>query len=491
MLNESLRKQYMEALGYSYDKKGILEMQSDYFTRKVDRDGIYGNNTDILLRNLYNFKLSGIVKNFNLHEFKCGCGAKYCTGYPAVVSQAQLKMVQAIRTHYGKPMTVTCGLRCKGYNKALNGSIANSSHMTGYATDYYIKGVTDTLANRKTSIKWIKKQDNHAYTYGNGINSNGVKINAPYMGNALHTDTKTSVKDAYPSIKPSTPNADKIIDTCDKPVNVPKTYEGPFPDIHIKKSTAEVIADTLAWSKIIANDNSFHYGRSTEANKKAANHNGCYFCGTQPKVKKNSDIKGWEKTYCCNPFTHAAFAHGGCVPAMLKICQSGKSYGFSAGSGYAKSSLFKQCKPKKISDMAVGTVMCNNHHVAQYGGNSEYVEASGYPLGKDDNVVGSKKWNNSIGWKKLPEKRFKTFLRFYTFIGSVDTDMSIRFGEYSKRVGYMQDFLNWYGGYGLKVDKFFGDSTLKALKDYQTKRCLTVDGVAGKKTLADFKIATK
>lgn len=215
MLNETLRKQYMEALGYSYDKDGIKKMQGDYFTRKADVDGIYGNNTDILLRNLYNFKLSGIVKNFKLTEFRCGCGARYCTGYPAVVSQAQLKMLQTIRTHYGKPMTVTCGLRCSTYNRKLNGaSIINSSHLIGYATDYYMQGVTDTLANRKTSIKWIKAQKNHSYTYGNGINSNGVKINAPYMGNALHTDTKTSVKDTYPSIKPSTPNADKIVSMC-------------------------------------------------------------------------------------------------------------------------------------------------------------------------------------------------------------------------------------------------------------------------------------
>lgn len=125
--------------------------------RKSDVDGKYGNNTDILLRNLYNFKLSGIVKHFKINEFKCGCGGRYCSGYPAVVSQAQLKMMEAIRTHYGKPITVTCGLRCKKYNESLGGSIINSSHLFGYATDYYQAGVTDTLANRKKSITWIKK----------------------------------------------------------------------------------------------------------------------------------------------------------------------------------------------------------------------------------------------------------------------------------------------------------------------------------------------
>ncbi len=48
MLSEKLRKQYMEALGYTYNKVGIKKMQSDYMARKSDADGVYGNNTDIL-----------------------------------------------------------------------------------------------------------------------------------------------------------------------------------------------------------------------------------------------------------------------------------------------------------------------------------------------------------------------------------------------------------------------------------------------------------
>ena len=85
---------------------------------------------------------------------------------------------------------ITCGMRCKTYNKKLNGSITNSKHLTGQAIDFYQKGVTDTLANRRMAIRWIKTLPNHTYTYGNGINSNGYKVRAPYMGNALHTDTK-------------------------------------------------------------------------------------------------------------------------------------------------------------------------------------------------------------------------------------------------------------------------------------------------------------
>ena len=88
----------------------------------------------------------------------------------------------------GRPITVTCGLRDKTYNSKLGGSIQNSLHLSGRAVDFYQKGVTDTLANRKASIKWIKTLPNHHYTYGNGINSYGNGVSAPYMGNALHTD---------------------------------------------------------------------------------------------------------------------------------------------------------------------------------------------------------------------------------------------------------------------------------------------------------------
>lgn len=42
----------------------------------------------------------------------------------------------------------------------------------------------------------IKKLPNHNYTYSNGINSYGASISAPYMGNALHTDTNKPVANA-------------------------------------------------------------------------------------------------------------------------------------------------------------------------------------------------------------------------------------------------------------------------------------------------------
>lgn len=187
LLSEAKRKEYFHDIGLEYNEATIKALQKKYMWRKSDADGKYGPNTDNMVRTVRN--VLKFTKNFDPKEFRCECGGKYCCGYPSWMKKVELENLQSIRDHYGKPMTVTCGLRCKGYNKKLRGSITNSKHLTGYATDFYMKGVTDTLANRKAAIKYIKKLPNHNYTYGNGINSNGVKVSAGYMGNALHTDT--------------------------------------------------------------------------------------------------------------------------------------------------------------------------------------------------------------------------------------------------------------------------------------------------------------
>ena len=189
LLTVKKRRQYFEYLGYGeYGPASIRKLQGDYFTRKRDVDGEYGPDTDKLLRHVYNVKK--YAPNFEPAEFKCGCGGKYCNGYPSYMKQKQLKHIQAIRTHFGRAMTVTCGLRCEGYNRRLAGASSKSNHLKGRATDFYMRGVTDTLERRKKAINYIKTLPNHNYTYGNGCSSLGPAVNAPNMGNALHTDTK-------------------------------------------------------------------------------------------------------------------------------------------------------------------------------------------------------------------------------------------------------------------------------------------------------------
>lgn len=188
LLSTDDRKRILKDEGFDYTKAGIKAFQKKYMLRKSDWDGIWGPNTDNTARTVDNVKR--YTKNFKPEEFRCECGGRYCCGYPDYMNIQELKNIQAIRDHWGRPVTVTCGLRCPTYNSKLGGSIQNSKHKYGMAIDFYQAGVTDTLANRKAAIKWIKRLPGHAYTYGNGINSFGSRVYAPYMGNALHTDVK-------------------------------------------------------------------------------------------------------------------------------------------------------------------------------------------------------------------------------------------------------------------------------------------------------------
>lgn len=265
----------------------------------------------------------------------------------------------------------------------------------------------------------------------------------------------------------------------------PKGYTGTIPTLRVKKTNAEVIADTLKWAKWIASDNRFHYGYGTHAH-----HNGCYFCGTQYMKKRGTPkIVDPDFTYCCNPFVSAAWAHGGCVPTAIKKCQNTKSWDFSEGQGYDTSSLFTKLGKPPVSSLKPGDVLCGDSHVALYIGNGKVIQASG----GDDNVRNSKKWNNSIsigtwnGWK-----------RAYRFNGSVNADIVMRHGEVSKRVEQWQNFLDWcYDGAFFKecgdADGCFGDNTLEWTKKFQEQYIGKGqgDGLCGNKTFEAAKKVKK
>lgn len=194
LLAVNTRKKCFKNLGFGeYNTENIRKLQKKYM-RASDVDGIYGPNTDKVLRHVYNCSL---VKNFEPEEFKCKCG--HCTGYPTYMKQVELNHIQTIRDHYGKPMTITSGLRCPYENRKVGG-VANSGHLTGYAVDFYMLGVTDTVPNRNKTLSYIKTLPNHKFTYGaNMVDSDGEYRSAPGMGNAMHTETKKPVQNTLQS----------------------------------------------------------------------------------------------------------------------------------------------------------------------------------------------------------------------------------------------------------------------------------------------------
>ena len=189
MYTVKTRQTYLKVLGYykgeitgkedKATKEAYKALQKDYFVNKKDIDGIYGNDTEILLINAYRCRK---LKYFNLEEFKCSCGGKYCTGYPAKLNNYLLRNIDKVREKFG-PTTITSGLRCKKKN-SLAGGVSNSKHLTGKAVDYHNK-YTFSKSNRTKVKNYWRTLPNADYTY-----SEDDRPEFKYMSNTINSDVK-------------------------------------------------------------------------------------------------------------------------------------------------------------------------------------------------------------------------------------------------------------------------------------------------------------
>lgn len=163
-------------------------------------DGIVGNNTINAIKKFQKangLKVDGIVgaktmaklnetsiymtdadweksKYFKKSEFKCNCEGKYCDGYGKGISKQLVTDMNKIRSHFGKPITITSGFRCQKYNDSLRGSSKTSKHIEGKACDFWFSGM-----NKQEVIKYCKKLSSYGYAYTNDDN----------MKNAVHYNT--------------------------------------------------------------------------------------------------------------------------------------------------------------------------------------------------------------------------------------------------------------------------------------------------------------
>lgn len=158
------------------DQDGIVGADTINAIKAVQRryglvvDGIAGTATFSVLNNNIG---NGSSAHFAQREFRCPCGK--CNGYPAGVTNAKLlTILEGLRSHYGKPVTITSGQRCASFNRRVGG-VSNSAHKTGKAADFYIPGICDTAAGRRQVISKAYALG-AAYAYGN----------TPSMGNAVH-----------------------------------------------------------------------------------------------------------------------------------------------------------------------------------------------------------------------------------------------------------------------------------------------------------------
>ena len=65
--------------------------------------------------------------HFQLYEFACTDGSK-----PVFLSQALVDILEAIRVHFGRPVTITSGYRTVSYNAGLKNARKRASTATAW-----------------------------------------------------------------------------------------------------------------------------------------------------------------------------------------------------------------------------------------------------------------------------------------------------------------------------------------------------------------------
>ena len=96
--------------------------------------------------------MGDLSPNFNRREFKCKCGECEQVGPP----QELVDVLQDVRDHFGKPITVHSGHRCPAYNKRVGGA-KRSKHMLGIAADITVKGYTPNQVQKYLLNKYEGK----------------------------------------------------------------------------------------------------------------------------------------------------------------------------------------------------------------------------------------------------------------------------------------------------------------------------------------------
>ena len=96
------------------------------------------------------------IKYFKKEEFRCRCGCGADEMDETLILEAD-----DVREHFGAPITVSSGRRCKNHNARVGG-VANSRHTTdpGKAMDFCVKGKSS-----KTVLEYVQKKPNIRYAY--------------------------------------------------------------------------------------------------------------------------------------------------------------------------------------------------------------------------------------------------------------------------------------------------------------------------------------
>ena len=86
----------------------------------------------------YSLKADGARKlapGFKVREFRCRDGSDV-----VMIDESLVMLLQCIREHFGKPVTITSGYRTAAHNRSVGGA-AYSQHLYGRAADIRVQGI--------------------------------------------------------------------------------------------------------------------------------------------------------------------------------------------------------------------------------------------------------------------------------------------------------------------------------------------------------------
>lgn len=92
-----------------------------------------------MIYSLYKDGNKKVSANFKVREFACKDGTD-----KIVIDEKLVELLQKIRNHFGKPITINSAYRTTSHNKKVGGS-TNSYHLKGQAADIVVKDVNPIL----------------------------------------------------------------------------------------------------------------------------------------------------------------------------------------------------------------------------------------------------------------------------------------------------------------------------------------------------------
>ena len=85
-----------------------------------------------------------LAPGFKVREFRCRDGSDV-----VMIDESLVMLLQCIREHFGKPITITSGYRTAAHNAAVGGA-KSSQHLLGRAADIQVAGVFHASPKSRT-----------------------------------------------------------------------------------------------------------------------------------------------------------------------------------------------------------------------------------------------------------------------------------------------------------------------------------------------------